>query len=308
MLFGAAVQIDNPRGVSSRFLGNIWALFAVVFTASYTANLAAFMITKEDYDRLSGIQDWRLMNPRAHKPPFKFATVPDGSTETNLRNNYPAMYDYMKQFNRSKVEDGVKAVKDGDINAFIYDATVLEYLAGQDDGCKLRTVGAWYAMTGYGIGFPKGSKWKEIVNKYLLQFQHEGRELERLQKFWLAGACSLNKDEGESSMPLGILNFTSAFILLAGGMFLGVLLLLLEHVYFKFFRAKLRRWDKCGCCGLISLSMGKSLTFEESVREAITFQKLHKCNNAMCDATRSKLRRELDLAIYRINRMEEQLR
>ena len=92
--------------------------------------------------------------------------------------------------------------------------------------------------------------WFRLLRKCWYYFSGD---MERLQKFWLAGACKKNDEEGESSMPLGILNFTSAFILLAGGMLLGGLLLLLEHVYFKFLRAKLRKWDKCGCCGLISL-------------------------------------------------------
>ena len=78
--------------------------------------------------------------------------------------------------------------------------------------------------------------------------------MERLQKFWLAGVCKKSEHgKGESSVPLEILNFTSAFILLACGMVLVGFLLAMEHMYFKFFRRKLRKWDQRGCCNLVSL-------------------------------------------------------
>lgn len=36
------------------------------------------------------------------------------------------------------------------LHAFIYDAVVLDYLAGKDPKCELITVGKWSSMTGYG--------------------------------------------------------------------------------------------------------------------------------------------------------------
>ncbi|KAI3384998.1 hypothetical protein SNEBB_000301 [Seison nebaliae] len=244
LLFRATVKLDHPTTVAGRFLANIWACFCLAFTASYTANLAAFMITKEHFFELSGIQDARLINPYKPLPAFRFGTVKYGSTEENIRRNFPKMNEYMNVYKKRRLEEGIDSLKNNELDAFLYDAVVLEYTSSQDEGCRLRNTGKWYSMTGYGVGLPIGSMWKSKISNELLQMQANG-VLERLQRYWFMGACkSKNNDKDQrSSQRLGVLNFISVFLLLITGVTISLITLFIEYFYIRF-SAKNKHFDE----------------------------------------------------------------
>nr|XP_033340266.1 glutamate receptor ionotropic, NMDA 2B isoform X2 [Megalopta genalis] len=306
VLFQAAVHIDSPRGFTARFMTNVWALFAVVFLAIYTANLAAFMITREEFHEFQGLDDPRLAKPWSHKPMYKFGTLPFSHTESTLEKYFKEMHAYMKTFNKSNVAEGIEAVISGELDAFIYDGTVLDYLVAQDEDCRLLTVGSWYAMTGYGLAFPRNSKYLQMFNKRLLDYRDNG-DLERLRRYWMTGTCKPEKEVQKSSDPLALEQFLSAFLLLMMGILLAVAFLLLEHFYFKYVRQHLARSDGGGCCALFSLSMGKSLTFRGAVFEAQDILRYHRCRDPICDTHLWKVKHELDMARIRIRQLEKDL-
>nr|CAD7394986.1 unnamed protein product [Timema cristinae] len=388
VLFQAAVHVDSPRGFTARFMTNVWAMFAVVFLAIYTANLAAFMITREEFHEFSGIDDHRevalrvshsslmssdrmkprsgdwagemeyklretrevvpendtyrvplgdtpilvcyhhpvitvppentadivyyhpivfqLAKPFSNKPMYKFGTIPWSHTDSTLNKYFKEMHAYMRTYNRTTVAEGIVSVLNGELDAFIYDGTVLDYLVAQDEDCRLLTVGSWYAMTGYGLAFTRNSKHVGAFNKRLLDFRENG-DLERLRRYWMTGTCKPGKQEHKSSDPLALEQFLSAFLLLMSGILLAAMLLLLEHMYFKYVRKRLAKTDRGGCCALISLSMGKSLTFRGAVFEAQDILKNHRCTDPICDTHLWKVKHELDMARMKIRQLQKEL-
>uniref|UniRef100_A0A670XPD9 Glutamate receptor n=1 Tax=Pseudonaja textilis TaxID=8673 RepID=A0A670XPD9_PSETE len=232
LVFNNSVPIENPKGTTSKIMVLIWAFFAVIFLASYTANLAAFMIQEQYIDTVSGLSDRKFQKPQEQYPPFRFGTVPNGSTERNIRSNYHDMHSHMVKYNQRSVEDALVSLKMGKLDAFIYDAAVLNYMAGKDEGCKLVTIGSGkvFATTGYGIALQKDSKWKRTIDLALLQFLGDG-ETQKLETVWLSGICQNEKNEVMSS-KLDVDNMAGVFYMLLVAMGLSLLVFAWEHLVF----------------------------------------------------------------------------
>ncbi|XP_047659423.1 glutamate receptor, ionotropic, N-methyl D-aspartate 2B, genome duplicate b isoform X3 [Tachysurus fulvidraco] len=232
LVFNNSVPVQNPKGTTSKIMVSVWAFFAVIFLASYTANLAAFMIQEEYVDQVSGLSDKKFQRPNDFSPPFRFGTVPNGSTERNIRNNYKEMHSYMTSFHQKNVDEALHSLKSGKLDAFIYDAAVLNYMAGRDEGCKLVTIGSGYifATTGYGIAIQKDSGWKRPVDLAILQLFGDG-EMEELEALWLTGICHNEKNEVMSSQ-LDVDNMAGVFYMLGAAMALSLITFIAEHLFY----------------------------------------------------------------------------
>lgn len=62
---------------------------------------------------LQSLPSVQFQEPTEQYPPLRFGTVPNGSTEENIRSNYPNMHQYMIRNNQKGVEEAIDNLKTG---------------------------------------------------------------------------------------------------------------------------------------------------------------------------------------------------
>lgn len=77
----------------------------------------------------------QFQKPQEQYPPFRFGTVPNGSTERNIRSNYPDMHTHMVKYNQRSVEDALTSLKMG--YGSLRCGMVLQMVYGPPDGIGL---------------------------------------------------------------------------------------------------------------------------------------------------------------------------
>ncbi|CAF0902440.1 unnamed protein product [Adineta steineri] len=235
VLLNSGIGEGTPRSFSARVLGMVWAGFAMIMVASYTANLAAFLVLDRPQAGISGINDARLRNPQDG---FTYATVKGSSVDMYFKRQveFSTMYRTMESKNYLTAEDAIAELVAGTLKAFIWDSPRLEYEAAQN--CDLVTAGELFGRSSYGIALRKRDAWINPLSHAILSF-HEKGFMETLDNKWIffkgAKQCS---DPSSSPATLGVSNMLGVFLLVAGGIFAGFFLLAIE-IAFK--RRKERR-------------------------------------------------------------------
>ncbi|XP_052129960.1 glutamate [NMDA] receptor subunit 1 [Frankliniella occidentalis] len=112
VLLNSGIGEGTPRSFSARVLGMVWAGFAMIIVASYTANLAAFLVLERPKTKLTGINDARLRNTMEN---LTCATVKGSAVDMYFKRQVELsnMYRTMEANNYDTAEDAIEDVKKG---------------------------------------------------------------------------------------------------------------------------------------------------------------------------------------------------
>ncbi|XP_020290283.1 glutamate [NMDA] receptor subunit 1 isoform X2 [Pseudomyrmex gracilis] len=240
VLLNSGIGEGTPRSFSARVLGMVWAGFAMIIVASYTANLAAFLVLERPKTKLTGINDARLRNTMEN---LTCATVKGSAVDMYFRRQVELsnMYRTMEANNYDTAEDAIRDIKIGKLMAFIWDSSRLEFEAAQD--CELVTAGELFGRSGYGIGLQKGSPWADAVTLAILDF-HESGFMESLDNHWiLHGNVQQCEQFEKTPNTLGLENMAGVFIVVGVGIGGGVGLIIIEMAYKKHQIRKQRKME-----------------------------------------------------------------
>ncbi|HVZ29579.1 MAG TPA: transporter substrate-binding domain-containing protein [Asticcacaulis sp.] len=155
-----ATQADSmPRHWLSRSVAVLWMFTSVVFVAFYTATLTATLTVQQFKSEINGPNDL---------PGHKVGTVVGTTSADYLRENgIPA-----QAF--PNVQSAYQALADKKVEAVVYDAPVLQYIAAHQGAGKVTTTGEIFHAEDYGFAFHNGSDLRKPVDAALLAMREDG--------------------------------------------------------------------------------------------------------------------------------------
>ena len=142
-----------PKTVPGRVLGLVWMFIAIVLIGTFIANMSSALTVSQLQTPIRGPED--LGNATV-------ATVQRSASEAFLREQrIPFRY-------ADDLQGALAQVADGKIDAAVYDAPLMRYLATHGFQDEIDVLPRTFGRQDYSIALPSGSPYREDINRILL--------------------------------------------------------------------------------------------------------------------------------------------
>ena len=158
-----------PKKVLGRIIASVWMIIGIIWFAAFTASLSSSLtINRIGLGEIKGLTD---LNAR------RVAVIKGTTSEKFLR------YHDVTVMVVETLDDLIRSLKAETVEAIVYDAPALMYIAKNDP--EIKVVGEMFDVQKYGVAFPQGgnSPYKEIFNIAILEMQSSG-EYHRIYNKW----------------------------------------------------------------------------------------------------------------------------
>ncbi|CAM1309019.1 GRIN3A (predicted) [Pycnogonum litorale] len=237
LLFSHLVAFKAPKSWPNKVLINLWGCFSVIFLASYTANIAALFAGLFFQARVNHVHDAFLLEHRV-------GTTRGSSTEIYMMKENPRLFQHLQKFSFDNVEDGINKLQNRKLDIIIGDRAILDYYRGRDSDCNLAILGQPLYHDSYAIGVQKGFPMKDAISNLLIKYTEVGHIDDLKAKWYGDMPCFERGADIVRPQALTPNAVAGVFMMLGCGFLVGVLILSLEHLVFKYYLPRLRKKSK----------------------------------------------------------------
>ncbi len=147
----------TPITLAGRVLAFVWMMVSLVLVSLFTAVITTALTVNHLNQVVRNVQD--LVDVRV-------GTVAASSSETFLAKHRIDFARYPGP------QDGLKALSHGDIDAFVFDAPMLQYITKHEMNNSVRVIGKTFDPQDYAFALPNQSPWRKKINAALLRAIH----------------------------------------------------------------------------------------------------------------------------------------
>lgn len=141
-----------PRTLGGRIVGLIWMFVAIIIISSFTAAITSALTVSQLGSSIHGPKDL---------PQVRVATVANSTGESYLQHQHVVYKTY------PDARTALQAVADGNEDAVVYDAPILQYLIRGNFHGRLAVLPHTFIRQDYAIALPQGSPLREKLNVVL---------------------------------------------------------------------------------------------------------------------------------------------